>query len=122
MHSKLTALIAEELAGQSIDVRPQDAYLAGLLMNLGELPRLLGWPAAGSNAPDSGNRGYRIACAWGFPRPLADVIGGDREVCLTAQSRALLDLVTVANTWAYRLEFLAIRESARPTPRLHSVD
>lgn len=122
MHSRLTALIAEELAGQSTDVRPQDAHLAGLLCHLGDLPQLLGWPAASSSAVDSRNRGYRIAHAWGFPRALADVIGGDRELCLTAESRALLDIVTVADTWAYRLEFLAIRESERTKPGLHCIN
>jgi HD-like signal output (HDOD) protein len=116
-HSRLTALIAEELAGQSTDVRPQDAHLAGLLCHLGNLPQLLGWQAASPSAADSRNRGHRIAHAWGFPHALADIIGGDREVCLTAQSRALLDVVTIADTWAYRLEFLAIRESERPHAR-----
>jgi HD-like signal output (HDOD) protein len=116
-HSRLTALVAEELAGQSTDVRPQDAHLAGLLCHLGNLPQLLGWQAASPGAVNSSNRGHRIAHAWGFPRALADVIGGDREVCLTAESRALLDIVTIADTWAYRLEFLAIRESQRAHAR-----
>lgn len=122
MHSRLTALIAEELAGQSTDVCPQHAHLAGLLCHLGDLPQLLGWPAASSSAVDSRNRGYRIAHAWAFPRALADVIGGDRELCFTAESRALLDIVTVADSWAYRLEFLAIRESERPNPGLLSIN
>ena len=121
MHSRLTALIAEELAGRSTEVRPQDAQLAGLLCHLGDLPQLLGWPAASASAADSRNRGYRMAHAWEFPRALADVIGSDRELCLTAESRSLLDLVTVADTWAYRLEFLAIRASERPTPGLRSI-
>jgi HD-like signal output (HDOD) protein len=122
MHSRLTALIAEELAGQSTDVRPQDAYLAGLLCHLGDLPALLGWPAADSDAVGSCYMGYRIASAWGFPRPLADVIGGRREVCLTHASRAMLDIVMAADTWAYRLEFLALRESERLATGIHSVD
>jgi len=81
----------------------------------------LGWQAASPSAADSRNRGHRIAHAWGFPHALADVIGGDREVCLTRESRALLDVVTIADTWAYRLEFLAIRASERPTPGLRSI-
>jgi hypothetical protein len=113
MHSRLTALIAEELAGQSSDVCPQDAHLAGLLCHLGDLPSLLGWPAADPDAVDSRITGYRISNAWGFPRALADVIGGDREVCLIQASRALLDIVGIADTWAYRLEFLAMQESER---------
>lgn len=111
MHSRLTALVAEELAGQSSEVRPEEAYLAGLLSHLGDLPVLLGWTSTGSPAADHHLIGYRIAKSWRFPRILADVIGGDREVCLTHKSRALLDIVTVADIWASRLEFLAARES-----------
>lgn len=111
MHSRLTALIAEELASQSSEVRPEDAYLAGLLCHVGDLASLLGWATTGSNGTNSRQIGYRMASAWGFPRALTDVIAGDREVCLTRESRALLDIVTDADTWASRLEFLAARES-----------
>jgi HD-like signal output (HDOD) protein len=112
MHSRLTALLAEELAAQCSDVSREEAYLAGLLFHLGDLPSLLGRVPTNSNGADSRHVGYRMARAWGFPRALADVIGGDREVCLTRESRALLDIVTDAVTWASRLEFLAARESA----------
>jgi HD-like signal output (HDOD) protein len=111
MHSRLTALIAEELASQCFEVNPEVAYLAGLFFHLGDLPSLPGWTTSDLNTADSRYTGYRIARAWGFPRALADVIGGDREICLTHESRALLDLVIDADTWASRLEFLAARES-----------
>jgi len=111
MHSRLTALVAEELAGESSEVRPEEAHLVGLLSHLGDLPSLLGWTPTGPDAADHHLIGYRMAKAWGFSRTLADVIGGDREVCLTRKSRALLELVTVADIWASRLEFLAARES-----------
>jgi|HubBroStandDraft_1064217.scaffolds.fasta_scaffold00132_35 HD-like signal output (HDOD) protein len=112
MHSRLTALLAEELAAPCCEVSREEAYLAGLLFHLGDLPSLMGWKPASSNAADSRHVGYRMARAWGFPRALADVIGGDREVCLTREARALLDVVTDADTWASRLEFLVARESA----------
>jgi HD-like signal output (HDOD) protein len=115
MHSRLTALIAEELASQFPEIRPEDAYLAGLLCHLGDLPSLLGWGTTGSHAKNSRHVGCEMARAWGFPGVLEDVIGGDREVCLTRESRTLLDIVTDADTWASRLEFLAARES--PTVR-----
>jgi HD-like signal output (HDOD) protein len=111
VHSRLTALVAEELAGQSVEVSPQEAYLAGLMCHVGDFPSLLDWAAAGSNTTNSRHLGYRIARAWGFPRDLADVIGGDHDVCMTRRSRTLLDIVTVADRWASRLEFLAARES-----------
>jgi HD-like signal output (HDOD) protein len=111
-HSRLTALVAGELASQSSEVRPEEAYLAGLLCHVGDLPSLLNWSTT-ADAADSRPIGHRMATAWGFPRALADVIGGDREACRTQESRALLDIVTAAGIWASRLEFLAARESAQ---------
>jgi HD-like signal output (HDOD) protein len=107
MHSKLTAMIAEELACQSSAVDPEEAYLAGLLFHLGGLPALLDWP----HRPDADPRhiGYQMAVAWRLPRPLLGVIAGDRELCLSS-SRTLLDVVVAADSWASRLEFLATRE------------
>lgn len=121
MHSRLTALVAEELAGRSSEIRPDAAYLAGLLCHLGDLPLLLRPLSPDSGAADSRRIGYRMANAWGFPHDLADVMGGDRELCRTGESRALLDIVTAAEIWAFRLEFLAARESERPRPRIHLV-
>jgi HD-like signal output (HDOD) protein len=121
MHSRLTALVAEELAGRSSEVRPHDAYLGGLLCHLGDLPPLLDPLSPDSDATVARQIGYRMANAWGFPHDLADVIGGDREVCLSRASRVLLDIVTAADIWAFRLELLAARESERPTPRIHLV-
>ena len=122
MHSRLTALVAEELAGRSSEIRSEDAYLAGLFSHLGDLPSLLGLVSRDLNGADSCEVGSQMANAWGFPHALADVIGGDREVCLTRESRALLDIVTAADIWAFRLEFLAARESERPKAGIHLVD
>ncbi len=110
MHARLTALIAEELAGQSSKVVQEEAYLAGLLFRLGDLPSVLGWEATGSTAANSREIGVRMAKAWGFPRPLTDVIGGDRDICGAHGSLALLDIATDADIWAFRLESLAEHE------------
>ncbi len=123
MHARLTALIAEELAGQSSGqsssgqsssqsskVSQEEAYLAGLLFRLGDLPSVLGWAAIDSAAANSREIGARMAKAWGFPRALTAVIGGDREICGAHGSLALLDIATDADIWASRLEFLAERE------------
>jgi HD-like signal output (HDOD) protein len=110
-HSRLTALVSEELADRSSNVSPEEAYLAGLLCHLSDLPSLLGWVTTDSNAQDSTQIGRRMAQAWGFPRDLVDVIGGDREFCRTHESRALLEIVKDGEIWASRLEFLAARES-----------
>jgi HD-like signal output (HDOD) protein len=110
-HSRLTALVAEELADQYSNVTAEEAYLAGLLCHLGDLPSLLGWATMSSDARDPHQAGRRMAQSWGFPCDLVDVIGGDPAACRTRESRALLDIVTDAGIWASRLEFLAARES-----------
>jgi HD-like signal output (HDOD) protein len=122
MHSKLTALLAEQIAGQSSEIRPGDAHMAGLLCHLGDLPLLMGWAAPGSDAADLRQIGYRMANAWAFPPVLAEVIAGDCGACHTRESRALLDIVTAADTWASRLKSLAEREFERRVPAIHLVD
>ena len=122
MHCRLTASVAEELAGRSPGIRSEDAYLAGLLCHLGDLPSLLGQVAPGSDATDTHELGYRMASTWGFPHILAEVIGGDRKAGFARESRALLDIVTAADIWACRLEDLAKREAKKPQPRIHLVE
>jgi HD-like signal output (HDOD) protein len=112
-HSRLTALIAEDLTGQCSEVSSEEAYLAGLLHHVGDLPSILGWANAGSGPADFHPIGYRMAKAWELPDALADVIGGNREVCSTRKSHALLDIVETADNWAARLESLAAREATR---------
>jgi HD-like signal output (HDOD) protein len=113
MHAKLTAQIAEELAGQSSEVHPEEAYLAGLLLHLGDLPRILGWTLDSDAAPR--HIGYRMAKAWGFPQTLVEVIAGDGELALR-KSRVLLDIAVSADGWASRLKFLAAREATEASP------
>jgi HD-like signal output (HDOD) protein len=114
MHARLTALIAEELAGQSSGqsskVSPEEAYLSGLLFRLGDLPSVLGWAAIDSTVANSREVGARMAKAWGFPRALTAVIAGDRDICSAHGALALLDIATDADIWATRLESLAERE------------
>ena len=110
-HSRLTGMVAQELAYRSCVVSAEQAYLAGLLCHLGDLPSLLGWEITETDAMDSRQIGRHMAQAWGFPRDLVDVIAGDRDACRTENSCALLAAVTEADIWASRLEFLAARES-----------
>jgi HD-like signal output (HDOD) protein len=112
-HSRLTALLAEELASQSPEVAPDEAYLAGLLCHLGDVPSVLGWLDASSDPADSRHIGYKLAKAWSLPRVLTDVIGGYGEVSRTRESRALLDIAEAADNWALRLEFLVARDAMR---------
>lgn len=67
--ASLCALLADEV---SIDSDPGDAYLAGLLHELGTLPALLGWPLATQLSSNQDVLGLRLAQAWSLP---ASVIG-----------------------------------------------
>jgi HD-like signal output (HDOD) protein len=123
IHARLTAFIAEELALQSSEVHAEEAYLSGLFFRLGDLPLLLERsPSLDLSSSDirasdgqgsdihARHIGYRMAIAWGFPRPLLDVIAGDPETC-HRMSRVLLEIVVAADSWASRLRYLAARES-----------
>ncbi|MGB8011404.1 MAG: HDOD domain-containing protein [Terriglobales bacterium] len=112
-HSRLTALVAVELAEQTSDVNPEEAYLAGLLCHLGELPSLLRWTKAGSDPKDPRQIGYDMAKAWELPGVLADVIGAYGEVGPTPESRALLEIAEASDNWARQLEYLAVRDAMR---------
>jgi HD-like signal output (HDOD) protein len=113
MHSRLAAVIAEELAVESSEVVPDEAYLAGLLCHVGELPAMLGWATSDSCPADFRHTGYRMAKAWELPGILADVIGDYGKFSHNRESRALLEVAEAADNWASRLEFLAAREAMR---------
>jgi len=102
MHARLTALIAEELAGETARVRQEDAYVAGLLRHIGALPFVLGWSLPELENADTGEIGYYIAKSWHLPEALLDVIRGNREACAES-SLALFDLVSTADKHAFRL-------------------
>jgi HD-like signal output (HDOD) protein len=108
MHSRLTAHIAAELATEISSVCREEAYLSGMFFHLSSLPSLLNWDMPTKNPGDAI---CEMAKEWNLPASLADVIRGRGDLCRTAESRVLFDLASVANTWAYRLEFLAARES-----------
>lgn len=115
--ARLTALIAEELSAQSCTVSSEEAYLAGLLCRLGELPSMLGWSFTGSHDTETHNIAYRMATAWKLPDILSEVIGGYGNISHTRKSSPLLDIVEAADNWAVRLELLASRDATRLTER-----
>jgi HD-like signal output (HDOD) protein len=112
-HSRITALIAEELASQCSEVTGEQAYLAGLLCHIGNLPEILGWATAGLGPWHSRHIGYRMAKAWEFPCVLRDMIGGYGGVSRTRECRALVDIAEAADNWATRLEALATHDPMR---------
>jgi len=116
-HSRLTALIAEELAGQSSqcgsEITPEEAYLAGLLCRVGQLPTILGWAEDDPGSGESPCIGYRMAKAWKLPIFLANLIGSYGETTLIGESPALLHLVETADNWAQRIESLTASQTTR---------
>ena len=103
MHARLTALIAEQLARETASVRPQDAYLSGLLRHIGAVPLVLSWNMPEFEQAESREIGYRMAKSWGLPEILVAMIGADRQSCPTAWL-SLFDIVNTADTHAFRLE------------------
>ncbi len=102
MHARLTALIAEELAGETASVRQEDAYVAGLLRHVGALPFLLGWRIPELENIDTEEMGAFLAKSWRLPNVLIDVIRGNRITC-DSSSLPLVDLVNTADEHALHL-------------------
>jgi HD-like signal output (HDOD) protein len=105
MHAQLTGLVSEELASSSLDLNPEDAYLAGLVSQIGKLPVLLGWRIPELESGDAANVGSSLARAWGLPGLLTEVIEGDlRATSVAAQSYR--QIVTAAREWVRLLELV----------------
>jgi HD-like signal output (HDOD) protein len=105
MHAQLTGLVSEELASSSSDLNPEDAYLAGLVSQIGKLPVLLGWRIPELESGDVVNFGSSLARAWGLPGLLTEVIEGDlRPTSVAAQSYR--QIVTAAREWVQLLELV----------------
>ncbi len=106
MHSHLIALIAEELAVGESDITPGDAYLAGLLHQIGKLPILLGWRIPEFEATELGELGYALARAWNFPTILASVIRGHEEATDSLSSYLLWKISNSATEWVQLMEMM----------------
>ncbi|HWF90917.1 MAG TPA: HDOD domain-containing protein [Terriglobales bacterium] len=106
MHSHLIALIAQELAVGEDEITPEEAFLAGLLRQIGKLPILLGWRIPELEASDLGELGYALAQAWNFPSPLASVIRGHEEALGYLPSYSLWKIATSAAEWVQLMELM----------------
>jgi HD-like signal output (HDOD) protein len=104
LHARLTARIAEELAGETTPSNREAAYVAGLLRHLGSLPAVLGWELPGWMPTGAGEIGYQMAKTWQLPVVLADVIRGDDRACTSRKAYSLLRLVNMADERAARWE------------------
>lgn len=106
MHSHLIALIAEELAVSEAEVTPADAYLAGLLHQIGRLPILLGWRIPEFEASNLKELGYALARAWNLPPTLASVIRGHEEAIESLPSYTLWKIAGSATEWVQLMEMM----------------
>ena len=104
-HARLTALMAEELAQKQRTVDSEQAYLAGLLFRIGELPEVLGWENHDFLTGSDSYRGYALAVRWNLPLVLREVIRADEETC-SAEACELLRCVKAADQQALHIENL----------------
>jgi HD-like signal output (HDOD) protein len=105
MHAQLTGLIAEELASHSTNLNGDDAYLAGLVCQIGRLSRLLGWRIPEFENGDTAALGGTLARAWGFPNILREVIDGDDKPT-SSEAQSLRHVVASARDWVQLLELV----------------
>ncbi|HVM91853.1 MAG TPA: HDOD domain-containing protein [Terriglobales bacterium] len=102
-HARLTALMAEEQA-YKVECDAEEAYIAGLLFRIGELPALLGWNWGFTSVGSREIAGV-LARMWNLPPRLAEILDGD-DLQLASSSRTLLQLVRVADQQAWRVQGL----------------
>jgi HD-like signal output (HDOD) protein len=101
--AKLTALMAEELAYKSMYPDAEEAYVAGLLFHIGELPKLLGWEGQFANAAPR-EIAALLAQEWQLPPVLQGIFHNDQPA-----PNSLLDLVRTADDQARRIQGLVSR-------------
>lgn len=88
-------LVAEEMP----DVNPEEAYLAGLLHNIGVLPVVLGWDLKGESAADEAFTGFNLARKWALPPCVVDFFS---EMYLTGYPKRWMPIVEMAHQRADR--------------------
>lgn len=97
--ARLIAHCARQLAENTPCIRPEEAYLAGLLDGLGSMPALLGWKMF---QPAEGDLGEQLARAWGLPVFLIAFFRDRQEV-----ASAWTGLLSEAHSWAKNSEQVA---------------
>jgi len=119
-HSVTVGIIAEVIARETRVARPEDAFTAGVLHDIGKLAMMLAEPAAFAEVIDlvetEGMKyrdaefavfgfghelvGARLAARWKFPEPLVSAIQAHHQPVAAIESMA--DVVTAANLVANR--------------------
>jgi HD-like signal output (HDOD) protein len=95
-HFRRVAQCARELA-QCVDgVSPEEAYLVGLLSEIGRFPHLLGWNETGDSAGEHKALGVMLAEHWHLPAYLALAIQEQQEPVLRSRWSEFLQMAQQA--------------------------
>lgn len=96
--ARIIAELSAQLAIRRCDVRPREAYLAGLLCEIGRLPGALEWVVEDINLADAVTVGRTLAIEWGVPNFVGDDLG--RFSKIQATSCAIRQIVETARVIA----------------------
>jgi HD-like signal output (HDOD) protein len=98
-HSLEIAQDSMQVAEETLDVNPDEAYLVGLMHSIGMLPAALGWTGSNGGASDGIFIGYQLAKAWSLPHP---VVAFFAEMHLAARGTQWQQIVRSAHNRAIR--------------------
>lgn len=111
-HSREIANYAKLVAEEVSDVNPEEAYLVGLLHNIGALPAVLGWGRRESGATDAAILGYKMARSWALPRCVTEFFC---EVVIPSHAPRWSGIVRSAHERAVRAAVVcSFQNSIRP--------
>jgi hypothetical protein len=78
-HCREIAVYSREIAEESEDVDPDEAYLSGLLHAIGLLPAVLGWAASKHGVSDFSLAGFKLAKKWSLAPFVVKFLGEVNE-------------------------------------------
>ncbi len=100
-HFRRVAQCAKELARCVEGVSPEEAYLVGLLYEVGKLPRLLGWKSVGDSSQERKALAVMLADYWHLP---AYVLAAIREQQESDASSRWSEILQMAESAVVRVE------------------
>jgi hypothetical protein len=78
------AQYSKQIAEESQDVDPNEAYMVGMLHAVGMLPAVLGWAASKHGVSDFGLAGFKLAKKWSLAPFVVKFLGEmQEEQCTT---------------------------------------
>ncbi|WP_241654301.1 HDOD domain-containing protein [Granulicella sibirica] len=100
-HCRRVAQCAKELAQCVEGFSPEEAYVVGLLYELGRFPHLLGWNRSGDSSREHRALGVMLADYWHLPGYLLSAIQDEQEAVPCSRWSELL---AMAQTLVARME------------------